>query len=137
MKNLVLVLISCLGLQVQAKTIKETANDSLIAASMVERVIRAYSKSSSLDVKVVELLGGDGMNPTRMLLVLDGAYVYDLGIVMLEVRRVVVSGIDEITINYSQDSIDENDNNIVVKKSMKLKVTRDSRGNPSDLEVAH
>lgn len=111
----------------------ESSDSSLKILELVVGIKSTYSKSSELDAKVVELLGGDGMNPTRMVLVLNSGYdskTFELGEMMYQVDRITFSDIDTIVINYTQDSFDNMDdmNQVQVKRSMEIKVVRDSKG---------
>ncbi|MDD4976279.1 MAG: hypothetical protein PHY93_18115, partial [Bacteriovorax sp.] len=95
---------------------------------------QTYSTTSELEAKVVELLGGDGMNPTRMVLVLSTGNpmeenrIFELGEMMYEVKRITFLDKDLIVINYTQDTFDQNDNTIQVKRSIKIQVLRSSNG---------
>ncbi len=127
-----------------ATEIKAESNDSsLKVLELVVGIKSTYSKSSELDAKVVELLGGDGMNPTRMVLVLNSGYdskTFELGEMMYQVDRITFSDIDTIVINYTQDTFGDLGNmddlddyeQIQVKRSMEIKVVRDSKGQLSD-----
>jgi len=121
-----------------ASEIKAESNDSsLKILELVVGMKATYSKASELDAKVIELLGGDGMNPTRMVLVLNSGYdskTFELGEMLYKVDRITFSDIDTIVINYTQDSFDNMDdmNQIQVKRSMEIKVVRDSKGQLSD-----
>lgn len=127
-----------------ATEISAVASDSsLKILELVVGIKSTYSKSSALDAKVVELLGGDGMNPTRMVLVLNSGYdskTFELGEMMYQVDRITFSDIDTIVINYTQDTFGDLGNmddlddyeQIQVKRSMEIKVVRDSKGQLSD-----
>ena len=99
-------------------------------------VKKTYSQTSELNAKVIELLGGDGMNPTRMVLVLSTGYhdtkMFTLGEMMYEVTRIVFLAKDVVVINYTQDSFDENDNQIQLKKSVTIKVLRNADNTLAD-----
>jgi hypothetical protein len=116
----------------------EKSDSQLQILDLVVSVKTTYSKSSELEAKVVELLGGDGMNPTRMVLVFnngyDGSKVFELGTMMYEVTRITFSDIDTVVINFTQDSFDNADdmNPIQVKKSIQVKAIRDSKGQLTD-----
>jgi hypothetical protein len=121
----------------------ESSDSSLKILELVVGIKSTYSKSSELDAKVVELLGGDGMNPTRMVLVLNTGYdskTFELGEMMYQVDRITFSDIDTIVINYTQDTFGDLGNmddlddyeQIQVKRSMEIKVVRDSKGQLSD-----
>lgn len=115
-----------------AETIPASKDESIRVLDLVVGIKQTYSKASELEAKVVELLAGDGMNPTRMVLVLgtgdpmEENRIFELGEMMYEVTRITFTGIDEILINYSQDNFDEEGNTIQVKKAMKIKVLRNA-----------
>lgn len=128
-----LLLLSLLSISAfSAETIPASKDENVQVLQLVVGMKTTYSKASGLDAKVIELLAGDGMNPTRMVLVLNTGEmmeptpIFDLGVMMYEVTRITFTDIDEILINYTQDSFDENDNTIQVKKSMKIKVLRNA-----------
>ncbi len=115
----------------------ENSNSELNILDLVVDIHQTYSKSSELNAKVVELLGGDGMNPTRMVLILNTGYetkIFNLSQMMYKVDRITFSEIDTIVINYTQDDFDNIDdmNPIQVKKSIELKVKRNSDSSLSD-----
>ncbi|MDD4976187.1 MAG: hypothetical protein PHY93_17655, partial [Bacteriovorax sp.] len=53
------------------ETLQSSKDQGLIVLDLVVGIHQTYSTTSELEAKVVELLGGDGMNPTRMVLVLS------------------------------------------------------------------
>lgn len=122
------------------------ANDSIEASNASELKIldlvigvqQTYSVTSELQAKVVEILAGDGMNATRMILVLNTGYqdskVFELDEMMYEVKRIVFLAKDVIVINYIQDSFDDAEamNPIQVKKSITIKVLRNADGTLAD-----
>ncbi|AUN99666.1 hypothetical protein DOM21_02475 [Bacteriovorax stolpii] len=122
------------------------ANDSIEASNASELKIldlvigvqQTYSVTSELQAKVVEILAGDGMNATRMILVLNTGYqdskVFELDEMMYEVKRIVFLAKDVIVINYVQDSFDDAEamNPIQVKKSITIKVLRNADGTLAD-----
>ncbi len=122
------------------------ANDSIEASNasglkildLVIGVQQTYSVTSELQAKVVEILAGDGMNATRMILVLNTGYqdskVFELDEMMYEVKRIVFLAKDVIVINYIQDSFDDAEamNPIQVKKSITIKVLRNADGTLAD-----
>ena len=136
MKKIALALLLCLlSLSAfSAETIPASKDDNVRILDLVVGIKQTYSKASGLEAKVVELLAGDGMNPTRMVLVLGTGdptqenRIFELGEMMYEVTRIAFTDIDQILINYTQDSFDEHDNQIQVKKAMKLQVLRDAQG---------
>jgi len=128
-----LLLLSLLSFSAfSAETIPASQDENIRVLDLVVGIKQTYSKASELEAKVVELLAGDGMNPTRMVLVLgtgdpmEGNRIFELGEMMYEVTRITFTDIDEILINYTQDTFDQNDNTIQVKKSMKIKVLRNA-----------
>jgi len=128
-----ILLLSLLSISAfSAETIPASKDENVQVLQLVVGMKTTYSKASGLDAKVIELLAGDGMNPTRMVLVLNTGEmteptpIFDLGVMMYEVTRVTFTDIDELLINYTQDSFDENDNTIQVKKSMKIKILRNA-----------
>lgn len=115
--------------------LQKSSESSLEILDLVVDVHSTYSESSNLQAKVVELLGGDGMNPTRMALVLSTGYgeaphVYMLETMLYSVTRVTFLAVDTVVINYLQDSFDniEDMNQIQVKKSLQIKALRKSNG---------
>jgi hypothetical protein len=132
MKKIATVLLLCLLSfpAFSSETIPATQDESVRVLDLVVGIKQTYSKASELEAKVVELLAGDGMNPTRMVLVLgtgdpmEANRIFELSPMMYEVTRITFTDIDQIQINYTQDSFDENDNTIQVKKSMKIQVLR-------------
>lgn len=112
----------------------EENNSELQILDLVVGVTQTYSKTSELNAKVVEILGGDGMNPTRMVLVLSTGYedtkIFNLDPMFYSVTRIVFLAKDVVVINYLQDSFD-NDvdmNTIQVKKSITIQVLRNADG---------
>lgn len=122
------------------------ANDSIEASKgsdlqildLVVGIHQTYSVTSELQAKVVEILGGDGMNPTRMILVLNTGYndtkIFELDAMMYSVTRITFLAKDVIVVNYIQDSFDNVDdmNAIQVKKSVTIKVLRNADGTLAD-----
>jgi hypothetical protein len=112
----------------------ENDKSDLQILDLVVGIKRTYSQTSQLDAKVVELLGGDGMNPTRMVLILSTGYqdtkIYELGIMMYEARRIVFLDKDVVVINYTQDSFKDDDSMtpIQVNKSITIQVLRNADG---------
>lgn len=116
------------------ETLQSSKDQGLIVLDLVVGIHQTYSTTSELEAKVVELLGGDGMNPTRMVLVLSTGNpmeenrIFELGEMMYEVKRITFLDKDLIVINYTQDTFDQNDNTIQVKRSIKIQVLRSSNG---------
>jgi hypothetical protein len=138
MKTLVLLLSLMLSVSsFAAQTIDAELPDSQFQIlDLVVGVQQTYSQTSELNAKVIELLGGDGMNPTRMVLVLSTGYhdakMFTLSEMMYEVNRIVFLAKDVVVINYTQDSFDQNDNQIQLKKSITIKVLRNADGTLAD-----
>lgn len=108
---------------------------------LVTGIKSTYSKASELEAKVIELLGGDGMNPTRMALTLrtgihGDSKVFMLDTIMMyEVTRVTFLAKDVIVVNYNYDTFDFSDANekqIVAKGSIKITVKRKANGELAD-----
>ncbi|MGZ3787500.1 MAG: hypothetical protein ACXVLQ_03205 [Bacteriovorax sp.] len=114
--------------------IKSSKDPGLSVLDLVVGIHQTYSKTSELDAKVVELLGGDGMNPTRMVLILgtgdpmEENRIFELGEIMYEVTRITFLDKDLIVINYTQDTFDQNDRTIQVKRSMEIQALRNNDG---------
>ena len=112
----------------------EANNSELQILDLVVGVTQTYSKTSELSAKVVEIIGGDGMNPTRMVLVLSTGYqdtkIFNLDPMFYSVTRIVFLAKDVVVINYLQDSFDHDTdmNSIQVKKSITIQVLRNADG---------
>lgn len=138
MKSLIMALALALALSSMAYAGSEieSSKGELEILSLVVGVKQTYSKTSELEAKVVEILAGDGMNASRMVLVLNTGYhdikVFELSEMMVEVTRVTFLAKDLIVINYTQDSFDENENQIVLKKSVTIKVNRNADNTLAD-----
>ncbi|NOT78158.1 MAG: hypothetical protein HOP07_04050 [Bacteriovoracaceae bacterium] len=136
MKSFIMFLALTLSFSTFANTTvtAEENNSELQILDLVVGVTQTYSKTSELNAKVVEILGGDGMNPTRMVLVLSTGYedtkIFNLDPMFYSVTRIVFLAKDVVVINYLQDSFD-NDvdmNTIQVKKSITIQVLRNADG---------
>nr|BDT29848.1 hypothetical protein BHI3_33140 [Bacteriovorax sp. HI3] len=139
MKSFILALTLLFGTVSFANDSIEASNASeLKILDLVIGVQQTYSVTSELQAKVVEILAGDGMNATRMILVLNTGYqdskVFELDEMMYEVKRIVFLAKDVIVINYVQDSFDDAEamNPIQVKKSITIKVLRNADGTLAD-----
>ena len=136
MKKIIIgLLFSLLSLSVFASEIVVSNKDeNLSVLDLVISVKSTYSQSSELQAKVVELIAGDGMNPTRMVLIFSTGNpvaenkIFELPTMMYEVKRITFSNIDEIVINFTQDTFDQNDNTITIDRSIKINVFRDAKG---------
>lgn len=144
-KLFVVFMLSLISVCTFAKDVvkSESANSELNILDLVVDIHQTYSKSSELNAKVIEILGGDGMNPTRMVLVLNSGYeskIFNLNQMMYKVDRITFNGIDSIVINYTQDdngNLDDMDDSndwetIQVKKSIEIKVKRNADKSLSD-----
>ncbi len=138
MKALIIAaLLSLSAVSFADTTIEAHPQDSdLSILDLVVGVKQTYSVTSELQAKVVELLAGDGMNATRMVLTLNTGYndskVFELGEMMVEVKRIVFLAKDVIVINFTQDSFDANDNQILVNRSITIQVQRNADGTLAD-----
>ena len=114
----------------------ETNESNLSVLDLVVGIHQTYSVTSELEAKVIELLAGDGMNGTRMVLALSTGYhdskVFELGVMMVEVKRITFLAKDVVVINFTQDSFDAEDNQIIVKKSITIQVLRNTDGTLAD-----
>lgn len=117
----------------------EASNDSSVQIlDLIVGIQQTYSQASGLQAKVVEILAGDGMNPTRMILVLNTGYqdskIFELDIMMYSVRRIVFLNTDVIVINYVQDDFDNMDdmNPVQKNRSVTLQVLRNDDGTLSN-----
>jgi hypothetical protein len=136
MKKIIIgLLFSLLSLSVFASEIVVSNKDeNLSVLDLVISVKSTYSQSSELQAKVVELIAGDGMNPTRMVLIFSTGNpdaenkIFELPTMMYEVKRITFSNIDELVINFTQDTFDQNDNTITIDRSIKINVFRDNEG---------
>lgn len=113
----------------------EASNDeSVKILDLIVGVKQTYSQASGLEAKVFEILGGDGMNPTRMILVintgLEDSKIFELDVMMYSVKRIVFLNTDVIVINYVQDDFDNTDdqNPVQVNRSITLQVLRNEDG---------
>lgn len=134
---IILALFSISVVSFAGTTITAETNDSRLSIlDLVVGVKQTYSKTSELEAKVIELLAGDGMNGTRMVLALNTGYhdskVFELGEMMVEVIRITFLAKDVVVINYTQDNFDENDNQILVNRSITIKVGRNADNTLSD-----
>lgn len=139
----IIILLSALTLSISAFASQEkvaaSQDESFQVLDLIVNITRTYSRASGMDAKVIELLGGDGANPTRMVLTLNTGYtekakVYFLDYIMMyKVTRVTFLAKDVIVINYLQDSfIGEDLKQVQLKKSLKVTVQRDSQGQLTD-----
>lgn len=117
-----------------SEIVSSSKDESFRVLDLVVGVKRSYSGASSLEVKVIELLAGDGFNPTRLVLILSTGNpyeknrIFELDAMVNELTRVTFTGIDQILLNYTQDTFDQDGNDVKVKKSMKIQVLRNARG---------
>lgn len=138
MKALIIAaLLSLSAISFADTTIEAHKKDSELAIlDLVVGIKQTYSTTSGLEAKVIELLAGDGMNPTRMVLVLNTGYhdtkIYELNEMMVAVKRITFLAKDLIVINYSQDSFDAEDNQVIVNKSVTIQVLRNADNTLTD-----
>ncbi len=134
MKKILFVLILSLSSISFAETKIEASQGELQVLELVLDVHSTYSKTSELEAKVIELLAGDGMNGTRMVLILNTGYhdtkAFELQEMMVAVKRITFLAKDVIVINYIQDTFDNADdmNPIQINRSVTLQVLRNSDG---------
>ncbi len=131
MKALILAALLSLSAVSFADTIEAHNKDSeLSILDLVVGVHQTYSVTSGLEAKVIEILAGDGMNASRMVLVLNTGYqdtkIFELSEMMVGVRRVVFLAKDVIVVNFTQDSFDQDDNQVILNKSITIKVKRNA-----------
>ncbi|MFA6236824.1 MAG: hypothetical protein WC635_05800 [Bacteriovorax sp.] len=129
------VVMSLGNISMASETIKASTDEREKILELVVGVQQTYSKASELEAKVIEILGGDGMNPTRMYLILNTGYqdskTFELGIMMYSVKRIVFLDIDTIVINYVQDDL-SSEMPVQVNRSITVKVLRNKDGSLSD-----
>lgn len=135
MKNIIIFLLISFSAATFAESKIEASNGSeLQVLDLVVGVHQTYSKTSELEAKVIEILVGDGMNATRMVLILNTGYqdtkIFELEEMMVGVRRITFLAKDVVVINYIQDSFDNADdmNPIQVNRSVTLQVLRNIDG---------
>ena len=136
--SLLFVLVSFGSVSMADESIEASTDSSVQILDLIVGVQQTYSQASGLQAKVVEILAGDGMNPTRMILVLNSGYqdskIFELGIMMYSVRRIVFLNTDVIVINYVQDDFDNMDemNPVQKNRSVTLQVLRNEDGTLSN-----
>lgn len=130
--------------QGKADTLKGTEDNSNLGSilHLVTSAMSTGSYTSNLTVNLLSKVGGDGMNPTRIVLSLNstvqtstgkepGVFIYELDTMLKKVERVTFNAKDSIVINYIQETfVDAEDAQTVkdVKKSLIIKVLRNSKG---------
>lgn len=131
--------VSALAGEKQTVSAETTSGYQLL--DLVVGIKSTYSKTSELEAKVIELLGGDGMNPTRMALTLNTGIHGDSKVFMLdsimmsEVTRITFLAKDVIIVNFNYDTFDfssGDEKQIVAKGSLKINVKRTVNGELSD-----
>lgn len=134
-KIIIALLVSVMAATSFASEIQKADNEeALKILDLVVGVKQTYSQTSELQAKVIEILAGDGMNPTRMVLVLSSGNpmeenrIFVLGEMMVEATRITFLDKDLIVINFTQDNFDQNDNTILVKRSITIEVLRNEKG---------
>lgn len=114
--------------------IQASQDENLKILDLIVGVKLTYSQTSQLEAKVVEILAGDGMNPTRMFLVLgtgnpmEKNRIFDMGEMMAEATRITFLDKDLIVINYIQDNLDQNGDPVQEKHTMKIQILRNGSG---------
>lgn len=133
--------ISVAAASAEKQTVSAETTSGFQLLDLVIGIKMTYSKTSGLDAKVIELLGGDGMNATRMALALNtgihgDSKVYMLDTIMMsEVTRITFLAKDVIVINFNYDTFDfssGDEKQIVAKGSLKINVKRTANGELSD-----
>lgn len=136
MKSLILFALLTMSSLSFAQSSFIDAREDLAVLGLVVTQYSTYSETSGLEAKVVELLAGDGMNATRMALVVaDGmgtSHVFELPEMMYEVKKVEFVGKDLIKVTYIQETFDAAENTIKVEKSIKVQALRFKDGSLSD-----
>lgn len=138
MKSLMLfILMSFSAVSFANTTVQaEGADSSSIILEVVQGIHQKYSPSAELEAKVVELLVGDGMNATRMVLVLKNGYgdskVFELGEMIEEVQAVRFTSNNLVTIYYKQTTFNGNDEAVIVERNLTVKVAKNADGSLSD-----
>ncbi|MEA9355191.1 hypothetical protein SHI21_03220 [Bacteriovorax sp. PP10] len=136
MKSLILFALLTMSSLSFAQSSFIDAREDLAVLGLVVTQYSTYSETSGLEAKVVELLVGDGMNATRMALVVaDGmgtSHVFELPEMMYEVKKVEFVGLDLIKVTYIQETFDADENTIKVEKSIKVQALRFKDGSLSD-----
>lgn len=134
-KIIIALLVSVMAATSFASEIQKADNEeALKILDLVVGVKQTYSQTSELQAKVIEILAGDGMNPTRMVLVLSSGNpmeenrIFVLGEMIVEATRITFLDKDLIVINFTQDNFDQNDNTILVKRSITIEVLRNEKG---------
>ncbi len=125
----------------EKQTVSAETTSGYQLLDLVVGIKSTYSKTSELEAKAIELLGGDGMNPTRMALALNtgihgDSKVYMLDTVMMsEVTRITFLAKDVIVVNFNYDTFDfssGDEKQIVAKGSLKITVKRAASGELTD-----
>ena len=136
--SLLFVLLSFGQVTNASESIEATIDNNLQILDLVTGIHTTYSQASGLDAKVVEILAGDGMNATRMILVLNTGYqdtkIFELGVMMSSVSRIVFLNTDIVVINYVQDDFDnmEDMNTVQKNRSITIQVLRNADGTLSN-----
>lgn len=138
MKALILASLFFFSVASFADTIEANKqNSELFILDLVVGFKHTYSETAELEAKAIELLVGDGMNATRMVLILNTGYhdtkIFELGVMMVEVRRIIFLAKDVIIVNYTQETFDENDNQIFLDKALTIKVKRNADNTLADV----
>jgi hypothetical protein len=117
------------------EVLKSSDDQSLNVLELVTDVHQTYSQTSGLEAKVVQILAGDGLNASRMVLVLNSGFgeaknIFVLPHMMVSVKRITFSAKDTIVINYDQDGFEgtDLDKQVITSQSLQIKVLRNSKG---------
>lgn len=115
--------------------------------NVLDRVISVkdtFSKTSALEAKMIELLSSEGMNPTRVVLILgtgnpmEENRIFELEMPVLAASKITFVKKDLLVINYTQDSFNDDGQNIIVKRSIRIKVLRNEAGSLSGkISISH
>ena len=145
MKNLLAALLITLlsgisfasGVVSSSESAKDSRYDIL---DLVIGVHKTYSRAAGLDASVFEIIGGDGMNPTRMILIINDGLgnkkTFELSQMMVSVSRITFLSKNEIVINFAQDDFknisEDNYSQVIIERSIKIKLTKNNNGEMSD-----
>ncbi len=140
MKSLILAIVLAFSAAAFANDSVEASgsNSELQILDLVRGVHSTYSQTSELQAKVVELLGAEGVNAIRMVLVLSNGTldtkIFELQEMIHAVKRITFLAKDVIVINYVKQSFDASEamNPIQVNKSVTIKVLKNADGSLSD-----
>lgn len=136
MKSLILFALLTISSLSFAQSSFIDAREDLAVLGLVVTPHSDYSEANRLQASVVPLLTGDGMNAITMALVVsDGmgsSYVFELNERVYNVTSVNFTGVDIITVDYVQNSLDAAGNAVKVKGSVTVQALRYKNGTLSD-----